>query len=157
MSRSAEEGFELYQSLYEQGVELVFLKEPHIDTAVYNKALQVQIESTGTKADILLAAVKEYLMELAKEQIQIAFQQAEKEVKDLQQRTKEGLVTAKLNGKQLGHPVGTKLITQKSIKAKEQIKKYSKDFEGSLNDAECIKIIGIAKGTYYKYKKELQI
>ena len=35
-------------------------------------------------------------------------------------------------------------------------KKYSKDFDGSLSDAECIKLIGIARNTYYKYKKELR-
>ncbi|MDY5578327.1 MAG: recombinase family protein [Lachnospiraceae bacterium] len=155
MSRSAEEGFELYQRLYDEDIKLVFLKEPHINTEVFKKAMQVEINLTGTKADIILSAVKEYLMELAKEQILIAFQQAEKEVKDLQQRTKEGLITAKLNGKILGHSTGTKIITKKSIRAKEQIRKYSKDFDGSLNDAECIKIIGIAKGTYYKYKREL--
>ncbi len=156
MSRSADEGFELYQQLYEQGIELVFLKEPHIDTSVYKKALQVKIQATGTKADIILEAINEYLMELAREQIQIAFQQAEKEVKDLQQRTKEGLVTAKLNGKQIGHQTGIKLVTKKSVKAKELIRKYSKYFDGTLNDIECIKLIGIAKGTFYKYKRELQ-
>ena len=32
----------------------------------------------------------------------MAFEQAEKEVKDLQQRTREGLQTAKLNGKRVG-------------------------------------------------------
>jgi len=156
MSRSAEEGFALYQDLYGKGVELVFLKEPHINTAVFRKALQVEIQLTGTKADIILEAVKEYLMEVAKEQILIAFQQAEKEVKDLQQRTKEGLMTKKLSGQKLGHEKGTKLVTKKSVWAKEQIRKYSKDFGGSLNDAECIRIIGIARGTFYKYKRELE-
>lgn len=156
MSRSAEEGFAMYQDLYEKGIELVFLKEPHISTAVFRKALQVEIQLTGTKADIILEAVKEYLMEVAKEQILIAFQQAEKEVKDLQQRTKEGLMTKKLNGQKLGHEKGTKLVTKKSVWAKEQIRKYSKDFGGSLNDAECIRMIGIARGTFYKYKREIE-
>ena len=32
MSRNADEGFELYKELYDKGVELVFLKEPHINT-----------------------------------------------------------------------------------------------------------------------------
>ena len=39
---------------------------------------------------------------------------------------------------------------------KEQIKKYSRDFGGTLTDAECIKLIGIARNTYYKYKRELR-
>ena len=33
MSRSADEGFRLYEKLYNQGVNLVFLKEPHVNTA----------------------------------------------------------------------------------------------------------------------------
>lgn len=86
---------------------------------------QVEIQLTGiltgTKADIILEAVKEYLMEVAKEQILIAFQQAEKEVKDLQQRTKEGLMTKKLSGQKLGHEKGTKLVTKKSVWEKEQM------------------------------------
>ena len=38
---------------------------------------------------------------------------------------------------------------------KELIKKYSKDFNGALKDIDLIKLIGITKNTYYKYKKEL--
>lgn len=156
MSRSAEEGFELYETLYMEGIELEFLKEPHINTEVYRKAMRMQIQMTGTKADIILEAVNKYLMELAKEQIKIAFEQAEKEVMDLRQRTKEGIETARLNGKQIGHASGTKLVTKKSIMAKEQIKKHSKDFGGTLSDIECIKLIGIARGSFYKYKNEIK-
>ena len=43
-------------------------------------------------------------MELAKEQIIIAFQQAEKEVADLHQRTKEGIETARLQVTELVVP-----------------------------------------------------
>ena len=52
--------------------------------------------------DFILKGINEYLMALAKEQIKLAFGQSEKEVADLHQRTREGLVTAKLNGKQVG-------------------------------------------------------
>jgi ACT domain-containing protein len=45
---------------------------------------------------------------------------------------------------------------KKAVPSKEQIQKYSKDFDGFLSDAECIKLIGIARNTYYKYKKELR-
>ncbi len=155
MSRNAAEGFTTYQELFESGIELVFLKEPHINTAVYKKALNNHIAMTGTKTDIILKAINEYLMELAKEQIIIAFEQAEKEVTDLHQRTKEGIETARLNGKQIGQRPGAKLTTKKSIAAKADIRKYSKDFDGTLNDLECMRMIGIARNTYYKYKREL--
>lgn len=89
-------------------------------------------------------------------QIQLAFEQAEKEVADLHQRTREGIQTARLHGKQIGQLPGKKLVTKKSVKSKQLVQKYSRDFGGSLGDAECIKLIGISKGSYYKYKKELK-
>ena len=156
MSRNAETGFQVYQELYDKGVELVFLKEPHINTATYKKALSNNVAMTGTKTDIILKAINEYLMELAKEQIIIAFEQSEKEVFDLHQRTKEGIETARRSGKQIGRQKGTKITTQKSIKAKQDIQKLSKDFDGTLSDVDCIRLIGITRHTYYKYKAELR-
>lgn len=154
-SRNAEEGFKLYKELFNKDVELIFLKEQHINTTTYKKAISNNIKMTGTAVDSILKGINEYLMTLAEEQIKLAFMQSEKEVKDLRQRTKEGLLTAKLNGKQVGNVKGTKLTTKKSLKAKEEIKKYSKDFNGYLNDVEVIKLIGISRNSYYKYKREL--
>lgn len=155
MSRNAEEGFKLYEELFKRGVELVFIKEAHINTTVYKKALNNNIGLTGTNVDFILEGINKYLLELAKEQIRLAFIQAEKEVKDLQQRTKEGIETARLNGKQIGIHKGSKLVTKKSIEAKEQIQKYSKDFKGTLKDIEVMKLVGVSRNSYYKYKKEL--
>ena len=155
MSSNSEEGFILYQELFNKGVELVFLKEKHINTETYKKALTNNIQLTGTNVDFILEGVNKYLLSLAKEQIKIAFDQAEKEVEDMHQRTKEGIETARLNGKQIGQKKGIKLTTKKSIIAKEQIIKYSKDFDGTLKDIEVMKLIGIARNSYYKYKKEL--
>ncbi len=156
MSRNAKEGIELYEQLYNKGIHLVFLKEHYIDTATYEKALSEGVPMTGTSVDIILEAINEYLKVLRREQIISAFAQAQKEVDDLHQRTREGIETARLNGKQIGQPKGTKLITKKSIIAKEVIKKHSRDFNGSLTDAEVIQLTGLARNTYYKYKKELQ-
>ena len=156
MSRNADDGFSLYEELYNKGVELVFLKEPHIDTATYKKALKTNVSMTGTNVDYILEGVNKYLMSLAKEQIRIAFEQSEKEVEDLHQRTREGIATARLNGKQIGQKQGAKLTTKKSIEAKKQIKKYSKDFDGQFTDVDCMHIIGIARNTYYKYKREMK-
>ena len=155
MSRNAEEGFKLYQELFNKGIELIFLKEQHINTTTYKKALNNNLEMTGTAVDSILKGINEYLMTLAEEQIKLAFEQSEKEVKDLQQRTKEGIETARLNGKQIGNEKGTKLTTKKSLKAKEDIKKYSKDFNGTLSDVDVIKLIGISRNSYYKYIKEI--
>ena len=155
MSRNAEEGFKLYEELYHKGIELVFLKEPHINTSTYKNALESNIQMTGTNVDFILDGINKYLMSLAKEQIRLAFGQAEKEVQDLHQRTKEGIETARLNGKQIGQKKGARLNVKKAAPAKEQIRKYNKDFGGQLNNQETWEVIGISKMTFYKYKREI--
>ena len=162
MSRNAEEGFKLYKELFQANIELEFLKEPHINTALYKESIEKQIETikTGNEAtDELLKSIidgiNKYMMVLAEQQIKITFNQAEKEVADLHQRTKEGLLTAKLNGQQIGQVKGRKLNVKKAQPAKEAIKKHSKTFGGTLTDKEVMKIINISPNTYYKYKKEL--
>lgn len=164
MSRNAEEGCRLYRNLYAHGVNLCFLKEPHINTDTYKQTLQRQVGTapkTGSAAtdrfvSDVMDALNRYTADLAAEQIRLAFAQAQKEVDDLHQRTREGLITARLNGKQIGQTPGRKLHIKKASAAKEQILRHSRDFGGTLNDADCIKLIGIARNTYYKYKRELK-
>lgn len=155
MSRNADEGFELYQQLFDKGIELIFIKESYINTSTYKMALSNNVQLTGTNVDSILKGVNEYLMILAKEQIRIAFEQAEKEVKDLQQRTKEGMAVAKANGKRIGRQEGDKVTTAKSIKAKEVILKHSKKFNGTLNNKEVMALAKVSKATFYGYVKEL--
>lgn len=156
MSRNADEGFELYQKLYTENINLIFLREPHINTNCYKKALSNNVKLTGTNADIILKAINEYLLVLAKEQIKLAFTQSEKEVLDLRERTKQGIETARNNNKQIGQKKGIKLTTKKSIESKKMIVKYNRSFQGSLNDNETMKLIGITRVTFYKYKKEIK-
>ena len=137
MSRNADEGIKLYMELYDKGIELVFLKEPQCNTATYSETLKNRIE--------------------------LAFQGAENEVKRLKERTKEGIETARLNGKQIGRKTGAKITTKRSEEVKQIIKAKSKDFSGNMNDVEVIAYVkGITKGgkfsrnSYYKYKAELK-
>ena len=155
MSGNAEEGFAAYEALYNRGVHLVFLKEPHINTDTYQKALENNIQLTGSNVDYILQGINQYLMALAKEQIRLAFEQSEKEVADLRQRTKEGIETARLNGKQIGQQSGKKLTTKKSIEMKAKIRKMARAFGGNMSDKEVIETLKIARNTYYKYKREL--
>lgn len=156
MSRNAEEGFQTYESMFNRGINLVFLKEPHINTDTYKKAMQNQVQLTGSTVDLILEGVNKYLLALAKEQIKLAFEQSEKEVADLQQRTREGIQTARLNGKQIGQEQGKKLTTKKCKDCKPIILKHSKDFNGTLDDTEVMKLTGLSRNTYYKYKRELK-
>lgn len=157
MSRTADEGVELYFELFEKGIRLIFLKERYIDTDVYAENLKDKIELQGSDEDEIFKGLNNYFRKLAERQIRIAFEQAEKEVKDLHQRTREGIETARLNGKQIGQKKGSRLHIKKKAPAQEKILKYSKDFSGTLSDVECMQLIGLSRNTYYKYKKELKL
>lgn len=163
MSRNEAEGFAEYQALYQMGIQLEFIKEPYVNTEIYKESAQRQIEAvkTGDEAtdefmQAMANAINRYIMSLAEKQIKVAFQQAEKEVQDLHQRTKEGLETARMQGRVGGLKKGAKITVKKAEPAKEIIRKHSRDFEGTLTDAECMKLAGIARNTYYKYKAEIK-
>lgn len=155
MSRNAEDGIEIYEQLFEQNISLCFLKEPHINTETYRTALANTVSLTGTSVDFILEGINKYLMALAKEQIRLAFEQAEKEVEFLRTRTVEGLRQARASGKRLGNAPGTTFETKKARAAKEIILKHSKAFGGTLDDKDVIKLCGCAYNSYYKYKREL--
>lgn len=164
MSRNSEEGFKDYKMLYEIGVNLVFLNEPLINTSVFdstrNNLLNINIETGNAAVDDFfkgnIALINDFMMALAEEQIKAAFDQAEKEVTDLHSRISQGIREAKKNGTQIGIPKGTSLTTKKSIDCKAIIQKHSKDFGGSLEDSDVIKLCGCSRNSYYKYKKEIK-
>lgn len=164
MSRNAEEGFALYRDLFERGIELKFIKDPHIDTAVYKADMEampvVAIDcgdaDTNEYINTIMAATVRYALKLAERQFKLSFLQAEKEVEQLHQRTKEGIETARRAGKQIGAVPGRKIIVKKAAPTKEIIKMHCKAFGGSLSDIECMKLAGLARNTYYKYKAEIK-
>ena len=57
---------------------------------------------------------------------------------------------------EIGQKEGAKLTTKKSVASKELILKHSKDFNGTLADADVMTLTGLARNTYYKYKRELK-
>lgn len=157
MSRNAQEGIQEYTRLYEMGVHLKFLKEPHIDTDVFRAAQDnSKMPLTGTDVDLILDGIQKYLMAVAEKQILLAFEQSEKEVVDLRQRTREGMITAKANGKTIGREAGKKYETKKSQHCKKMIRELSREFEGNLHDSDIIPLLGIARHTFYKYKNEMK-
>ena len=57
MSRNSEEGCNLYEELFNKGINLIFLKEGYINTEMYRKALDNQINivlNTGNNPTIKL-------------------------------------------------------------------------------------------------------
>ena len=164
MSRNAEEGFKDYKMLYERGVHLIFLNEPLINTSVFdstrNNLLNIDITTGNAAVDTFfkgnIELINNFMMALAEEQIKAAFEQSEKEVNDLHTRISQGMREAKNKGAHIGLPKGTNLTTKKSLECKAIIQKHSKDFGGSLDDPDVIKLCGCSRNSYYKYKRELK-
>ncbi len=53
----------------------------------------------------------------------------------------------------MGQTAGKKFVIKKALAAKEKIRKHSKDFEGTLNDADCMELAKVSRNSFYKYKK----
>ena len=165
MARNSEEGFRDYKKLYESGINLVFLNEPLINTdvldATKSKLLNVHIETGNAAVDSFfkgnIELINNFILAIAEEQIKTAFDQAEKEVTDLHSRISQGIREAKKNGTQIGLARGTTLVTEKSVRCKEIIKKHAVEFGGTLSDSEVMTLCKISRNSYYKYKRELKL
>ena len=159
MSRNSKDGIKKYFELLEKGIELIFLKEPMINTEIYGKKLlshsNIKVKDSDLNSTIM-QGIRDYLVILAKKQIEIAFNQAEKEVTDLQNRTKEGIREARAKGKQIGGLPGVERNSKRGKEIKEKIKKHSRAFNGSMTDKEFIEAFRCGKTTLIKYKRELK-
>lgn len=174
MSRNAAEGIELYKQLMARGVELVFIKEPHINTQTYKQQLKGladrKTESSGdADADKLIngimGAVNEYMIRLAERQIELAFNTAEAEAAYIRQRVKEGkreqkrrnemIEAGMLEGEKTQWGGSAHRTPKKKAAALEGIKKYSSAFNGTNTDETTMKLVNLSRNTYYKYKREL--
>lgn len=166
MSRNAEEGAALYEELYNRGVELIFIKNPGVNTSIYReKAKQAIPEEMKSlfvgkgevigKIPELFDWVNSILVAVAKDQIIIAFQKAEEEAQKIRERTKEGLRIAADQGRKGGRTKGQKYTTKKEKEARAKILKHSRTFGGTMTDIELIDYCGVNRNTYYSYKRKL--
>lgn len=119
--------------------------------------METQLQGVGDEiADTLIDAINTVLRIIQRQQIETAFAAAQKEVDFLRGRISEGIKQAKAKGITIGRESGRKIDTKKAKDKKEVIRKHAKKFGGSLNDIECMKMTGLARATYYKYKREIK-
>ena len=163
-SRNAEEAIVEYKELYNLGIELEFLKEPHINSKIYRDASERKIEiategmdeETAKLIDTVIGGLNDYLLSVAEKQIYLAFEHAQRERELLAQRTSEGLKKAKLMGSKVGRQPGQKLVTKKSKRAKRIIRKHFKLFGGELTATQCYTLAQVTKSTFYRYLQEMR-
>lgn len=163
-SRNAEEAIAEYRELYGLGIELEFLKEPHINSSIYRQASERKIDIDTTQMDedtanlinTVIAGLNDYLLAVAEKQIYLAFEHAQAERELLSKRTSEGLRAAKLMGSKVGRQKGDKIETHKKKRAKRIIRKHYKALGGSLTATQCFKIANITKSTFYRYLDQMR-
>jgi DNA invertase Pin-like site-specific DNA recombinase len=163
MSRDADAGVRDYFALDKAGVNLVFLKERHIDTATYRTETEKVVgnvtrtgnEAVDTLMQSILDALATYTRSLAERQIRQAFERSQKEVDDLRETTREGLREAKAKGRILGTRPGSTRITAKEKNAKPLIKANAKRYGGNLSVDQCVRLCGISRNTYFQYCREI--
>ena len=163
-SRNAEEAITEYKELYKLGVELEFLKEPHINSKIYRDASERKIEiategmddETAQLINTVIGGLNDYLLSVAEKQIYLAFEHAQKEREFLSQRTSEGLKQAKLMGSKVGRQPGQKLVTKKAKRAKRIIRKHYQLFGGELTATQCYTLAQVTKSTFYRYLNEMR-
>lgn len=163
-SRNAEEAILEYKELYELGIELEFLKEPHINSKIYRDASErkINIATEGMDAETaalintVIGGLNDYLLSVAEKQIYLAFEHAQKERELLAKRTSEGLKQAKLMGSKVGRQPGQKLETRKAKRAKRIIRNHYELLGGELTATQCYTLAQITKSTFYRYLTEMR-
>lgn len=163
-SRNAEEAIVEYKELYELGIELEFLKEPHINSKIYRDASErkINIATEGMDAETaalintVIGGLNDYLLSVAEKQIYLAFEHAQKERELLAKRTSEGLKQAKLMGSKVGRQQGQKLETRKAKRAKRIIRNHYELLGGELTATQCYTLAQITKSTFYRYLTEMR-
>lgn len=163
MSRTATDGIEQYFKWYDSGVNLVFLNERHIDTSVFKQAIQkakINIEvsntATGKLIGTIVSALTDFQKDLAKEQIAIAFEQAEKEVTDLHKRTKDGM-SASGAGKKISQArTGKTYTTIKELKIRVQILKKLKKYGGVFTAEQIAKLNDVSRMSVHRYLQHIE-
>ncbi len=164
MARTKEEGFKEWMQLYEKNIELHFLKQPQVDTATFRNAVNRSIKintdnvdnATKDLMESIVGSINKYMIELAKQQIFNVFDEAQFERDMLSQRTAEGLVVARLNGKQVGRQKGAVITTKKQKKAKKKMLDYYEKYGGQLSATDCMKVCEVSRDSFYAYIKQLE-
>lgn len=164
-SRNANEAIIEYKELYNLGVEMEFLKEPHINSSIYRQASEQKIEiatdtmdeETANLITTVISGLNDYLLAVAEKQIYLAFEHAQNERELLSKRTSEGLKQAKLMGSKVGRQKGQKVVTRKAKRAKRIIRRHYSLFGGELTATQCYTLAQITKSTFYRYLEEMRI
>ena len=159
MKCEPKDAFRNYERLYNNGVELVFLKEPELNSSVFHEA-EKEIDEIETDEDSRIL-FKNVLKNIRKLQIEAIWSRVSEEQTQRSDVAKQAVQKAMAEGKQVGRKTGAKVKSTKEGPAKELILQHDKNFvnrPGFIEKWTAEKIMkeaAISRPTYRKYLKEL--
>lgn len=130
-----------YMLLLKKGAKLVFTDSPGCDSDYLSIIIDTFIPQDGLFEKLLNIETDSYSM------TSNAFSQ---------KKRAKTFASSAVSGKRVGREKGSTNVTKKSFVVKDFIRNNSIAFGGTLNNEECIKQLGIARNTYYKYLKLLK-
>lgn len=146
-----------YEKLYGSGVEMVFLKDPELNSEIFRAADQA-VESMDCDMDSMFR-FKDLLKEMRRQQIEAVVKRSIEDLESRSELAKQSVKQARESGKTVGRQVGAKVTSTKEAPAKELIKAHDKHFVKDPAEiwktAQIMEEAGISRPTYRKYLKDL--
>lgn len=139
---------ENYETIFAKGVDIVILDSPHLNSDIFRTALT--LNNTKDK-DALVAAVS-YVLEHQIESEVKKILSSKKEQMKYQKKYNDGMSVQKHPGNIKGLGYFSKLEDP----CKEFIRTRVKEFGGDLTNEQAIEELGVARNTYFKYKKQVK-
>lgn len=132
--------FNTYQNFFNKGIDIEFIQEPMLNSSCYRNAL---VKNLGNDNTTILNAITTLLLE----QLQIT---VEHEI-----NININSIKSNIKSKRVSSIKGKTLITQKSIDSKKYMQEHLLDLGGDMTNNQIMKHLGLARNTFFKYKKEL--
>lgn len=150
MSRDKESGVREYFEIINEDIIIQF----DMDRAINSEMFGEKIRATGdiklgekTLDETLGKGLRDYMVALAKQQIEIAFEQAEKEAEHIREKVQRGLaVSGKKSGREKGYI---------STKKKNIPDTFEKDYKETQKVAVLARLHGVSRPTIYSWIKEI--
>lgn len=132
--------FNTYQNFFNKGIDIEFIQEPMLNSSCYRNALVKNLSNDKTT---ILNAITTLLLE----QLQITV--------ELKINININSIKSNIKSKRVSSIKGKTLITQKSIDSKKYMQEHLMDLGGDMTNNQIMKHLGLARNTFFKYKKEL--
>lgn len=151
LGKNTEAAIEAYVDIVKRYTELYFTDTPFLSLNVAYSICAAEYPAKVKKFDFFEQFIENYFSIYLKAYLDSVYATKEEQ----NGKKKQAIMEASLNGKKSGRKKGTTLLTTKFEETKDIILSQCKHFDGELTDLEVIKLTGLSRHTYYRYKNIL--